>query len=47
VASDEGFEHMVEETRRQEAVVMAVAVWQLAQGVARAEKFVVLGDDDL
>jgi hypothetical protein len=46
VASDKGFDHPVEEARRQEAVVVSVAVRELAQVVAGAEKFIVLGDDD-
>jgi len=42
----EGFEHLIEESRRQEAVIVAVAVRTLAQVVAWPEKFVAFGDDD-
>src|ERR1700731_4071594 len=41
-----GLEHLIEESRRQKAVVVAVAVRKLAQIVAGPEKFIAFGDDD-
>jgi hypothetical protein len=42
----ESLEHLIEESRRQKAVVVAVAVRKLAQVVTRPEKFIAFGDDD-
>jgi hypothetical protein len=46
VASNEGLDDPIEETRGQEAVIIAVAVRKLAQVIAGPEKLVALGNDD-
>jgi hypothetical protein len=46
VAGDEGFEHLIEESRRQKSVIVAVAVRELAQIIARPQEFIAFGDDD-
>ena len=40
----EGLDHLIEQSRQQKAVIVAVAVRQLAQIVARPEKFIAFGD---
>jgi hypothetical protein len=42
----EGVEHLIEESRRQKAVIVAVAVRKLAEIVARPGKFIAFGDHD-
>ena len=41
-----GLEDLIEESRRQEAVIVAVAVGKLAQVIAGPEKLVALVDND-
>jgi hypothetical protein len=46
MAGVEGFEHLIEEARRQKTVIVAVAVRKLAEVVAGPEELVAFGDDD-
>src|SRR3954462_1541770 len=46
ITGDERFDHLVEKARRQEAVIVAVAVRQPAQIIAGPEKFVAFGNDN-
>ena len=46
ITGDGRFEHAIEEARRQEAVIVAIAARQLAQIVARPQKHVAFGDND-
>ena len=43
---DERSEQLVEEPRRQEAIVVAISAWDLAQVIAWPEKLVTFRDDD-
>src|SRR6516225_10352159 len=46
IPADKGLDHPIEESRRQKAVIVAVAVRPFAQVVAGPEKFIAFGDDD-
>lgn len=46
MTGDEGLDHSIEESWRQEAIILAVAVRTLAQIVARPEKLIAFGDND-
>ena len=41
-----GLEHLIEESRRHKAVIVAIAVRKLAQVIAGPEKFVAFVDND-
>ena len=46
IPARKGLEHLIEELRRQEAVVVAVTVGQFSQIIAGPEKFIPLVDND-
>ena len=42
----EGIEHLIEESRRQKAVIVAVAVRDFPEIVSGPQEFIAFGDDD-